>query len=106
SVRVDRDGVFLHLGSAPVLRRRVGFDEIEAVEVVRYRPLREFGGWGVRGWGRKKAWTVRGDRAVRLELTGDRMLYIGSETPQRLAARIRTIGGASFGAGAKPAEVE
>lgn len=92
AVRVDREGVFIHLGAVPVLRRRVRFDEIERMDVVRYRPIREFGGWGIRGWGKKKAWTARGDQAVRLHLDGERMLYVGSDTPQRLAERIRTIG--------------
>lgn len=93
AVRVDPTGIFLHLGGAPVLRRRVAFEEILSVEVVRYRPLRDFGGWGIRGWGKTKAWTARGSQAVLLELTGDRQLYIGSDVPHRLAERIRTIGG-------------
>jgi len=92
AVRVDRSGIFLHLGLVPVLVRRIPFEEIERLEVVRYRPIREFGGWGIRGWGKKKAWTARGNQAVRLHLPGERLLYVGSDTPQRLAERIRTIG--------------
>ncbi|MEX2465847.1 MAG: hypothetical protein WD995_02990 [Gemmatimonadota bacterium] len=93
TVRVDEAGISMHLGRVPVLSRHVRFDEIVALEVVRYRPLREFGGWGIRGWGKKKAWTARGDQAVRLQLTDERELYIGSDVPQRLAERVRTIGG-------------
>lgn len=96
TVRVDDNGVFLHLGRVPVLRRSVAFDEIEGMEVVSYRPMRDFGGWGIRGLGKTKAWTARGTRAVRLELTGERVLYIGSDVPQRLAERIRTIGGVAI----------
>ncbi len=93
TVRVDGTGLLIHLGRVPLLHRRVSFEEIEAAEVVRYHPIREFGGWGIRGWGKKKAWTTRGDQAVRLHLTADRMLYVGSDVPYRLAERIRTIGG-------------
>lgn len=92
TARVDRTGVSLHLGAAPVLRRRVAFDEILSVEVVRYRPLRDFGGWGIRGWGKTRAWTARGSQAVLLHLTEGRELYVGSDVPHRLAERIRTIG--------------
>jgi len=93
TVRVGADGILVHLGSVPVLRRWIGFDEIQSLGVVRYRPMLDFGGWGIRGFGRTKAWTARGNQAVRLELTGDRELYIGSDVPHRLAERIRTIGG-------------
>ena len=93
TVRVDHAGLLIHLGKVPLLHRRVSFEEIERLEVVRYRPIREFGGWGIRGWGKKKAWTARGDQAVRLHLTDERQLYVGSDVPYRLAERIRTIGG-------------
>ena len=93
TVRVGEEGILLHLGSAPVLRRRVAFDEIRSLDVVRYRPILEFGGWGIRGLGKTKAWTARGNQAVRLHLTDDRELYVGSDVPHRLAERIRTIGG-------------
>lgn len=92
TVRVDDSGLFLHLGAVPLLHRRVSFDEVIGLDVVRYRPIREFGGWGIRGWGKKKAWTARGNQAVRLRLSDDRELYIGSDVPRRLAERIRTIG--------------
>lgn len=93
TVRVDDTGLFIHLGKVPLLHRRVSFEDIEGLDVVRYRPLKEFGGWGIRGWGKKTAWTTRGDQAVRLYLTKDRLLYVGSDVPYRLAERIRTIGG-------------
>lgn len=90
TVRIQPTGIFMHLGRVPLVRRRVPYSEIESLESVRYRPLREFGGWGVRGWGARKAWSARGDRAVALQLEGDRLLLIGSDHPQRLEERIRT----------------
>jgi len=77
------------LGTGWLLHRTIPFDEIEDIEAVTYRPLREFGGWGIRGWGRKKAWTARGNQAVVLHLVGDRLLYVGSDRPARLEERIR-----------------
>ncbi len=93
TVRVRRDGLLLHLGSVPLVRRTVPFDEIESLEAVRYHPLRDFGGWGVRGTGKRKAWSARGDRAVALRLAGDRELLVGSDHPQRLEDRIRAAMG-------------
>jgi hypothetical protein len=90
TVRIEETRVFLHLGSVPVIRRRIPFDEIRSLASVRYRPIVEFGGWGIRGWGKRKAWTARGDRAVALELTRGRQLLIGSDHPQRLEGRIQS----------------
>ena len=104
TVRVDEAGILVHLGAVPLLHRRISFEEILDVDIVQYKPIREFGGWGIRGLGKKKAWTARGNRAVRLHLTEDRLLYLGSDVPNRLAERIRTIGRARLGVGSAESE--
>jgi hypothetical protein len=92
-VRVEQTRVFMHLGVLPLVRRSVPFSEIVSLESVRYQPLREFGGWGVRGWGKRKAWSARGNQAVALTLEDDRLLLIGSDHPRRLEERIRAAVG-------------
>jgi hypothetical protein len=89
TVVVRDTGILLHLGMVPLVRRTVPLSEIVSLESVQYHPLRDFGGWGVRGWGKRKAWSARGDRAVALVLEGERLLLIGSDQPRRLEERIR-----------------
>ena len=93
TVRVQETRLFVHLGRVPLVRKVVPYDEILSLKSVTYSPLREFGGWGVRGFGRRRAWTARGSHAVALELTGDRELLVGSDYPRRLEERIRTTAG-------------
>ena len=90
TVLVQETRIVLHLGSVRLVRKMVSFDSIVSLESVRYRPLVEFGGWGVRGAGKKKAWTARGDRAVVVGLKEGRRLYVGSDHPQRLEDAIRS----------------
>jgi hypothetical protein len=106
TVLVQERRLFLHLGSVPVIRRSVPYQEILELESVEYQPFVEFGGWGVRGMGKKKAWTARGNRAVRLRLTGERELYVGSDHPRRLEERIRTTAGDRLGPRALPPSPE
>lgn len=99
TVLVQETRLYLFLGSHPLVKRTVPFAEILDLRCTEYSPLGEFGGWGVRGFGKKKAWTARGNQAVVLTLTEDRELYIGSDHPQRLEERIRTTAGDRLGAG-------
>lgn len=62
---------------------------IDGLESVEYRPLRDFGGWGVRGSRTRRIWSARGRQAVRLTLTDGRVVYIGSDEPRTLENRIR-----------------
>jgi hypothetical protein len=96
TVLVQESRILMHLGRIPLIRRTVPFVEIRSLESVRYHPLRDFGGWGIRGWGKRKAWTARGDQAVALELEGDRLLLIGSDRPRHLEERIRAAVGAGL----------
>ena len=97
TVRVRESSLLIHLGSVPVFRTTIPFQEIRATESVVYRPLLEFGGWGMRGRRGRRAWTARGDQAVRIELADGREVLIGSDHPQRLEERIRTAGGPLIG---------
>ncbi len=89
NAQVQETRLFIYMGSIPLVKKSVPFADIKAMESVRYRPLAEFGGWGLRGMGKKKAWTARGNQAVVLTLVGGYTLYVGSDHPERLEEHIR-----------------
>jgi hypothetical protein len=83
--RVTEQGIDLRWGFLEVIRKYIPFREIDEALPVTYSPLREFGGWGIRAGGKKKrAWTVRGRRALMLTLKDGTHFYLGSDRPERL----------------------
>lgn len=88
---VRRDGIYvrfwpLHLGWVSIPPAAV-----TAFEACTYRPLRDYGGWGIR-WGPKgKAYNVSGNRGVMLTLEGRRRLLLGSQHVDELAKAIATM---------------
>lgn len=87
-VEVRDDGVWLRF--VPLTKRAIPFEQIELVEAVDYKPLRQYGGWGVRGLGSNRAYNVSGSQGVRLRLRGGDIVVIGSRRPQDLALAIDT----------------
>ena len=91
TVEVRSDGV--HARFAPLHRRErvIPPGRIASHRACNYRPIREYGGWGVRrgrgGW----AYNVRGDRGVRLELTDGTHLLLGSARPEELDRAIAAM---------------
>lgn len=83
------DGLYIRF--APLHRsfRRVPWTAIESVEATSYRPLREYGGWGIRWRPGVIAYNVSGSRGVFLTRPDDRDLLIGSQRPDELATAIR-----------------
>jgi len=81
--------VFVSFGWIPYYRRSVLIGDIRCVDVVTYRPISDFGFWGIRsGRDGERALTARGNRGVRLELSDGSKLLIGSQRPELLAAAI------------------
>jgi hypothetical protein len=76
-------------GWIPTYRRVLPIDTVRCVEVVTYRPIVDYGFWGIRsGRDGERALIARGNRGVRLELTDGSKLLIGSQKPELLAAAI------------------
>ena len=74
----------------PFVTRTILLEDVMAAESVTYHPLREYGGWGIKGWSRRKiAYNVRGDRGALITLADGRTVLIGSQRPDELAAAIR-----------------
>lgn len=74
----------------PLTSRKVLYSDIKQVEARTYSPLREYGGWGIRGWGNKRAYNVSGNKGVELELQDGQKIMIGSQKPEELALALDT----------------
>jgi hypothetical protein len=72
----------------PLTRRTISMAEIAHAEARTYSPLREYGGWGIRGFGGNRAYNVSGDRGVELLLTDGRKVLIGSQRADELEQAI------------------
>lgn len=67
--------------------------DMASVRAVTYRPIRDFGGWGVRwGWHRSRAYNVSGDRGVEVIDTDGRRWVIGSQRADELEAALAALG--------------
>lgn len=89
TTEVRTDGVYVRFAPFHRKFRRFGFDELASFEVRSYRPLREYGGWGLRGFGRNRALNVSGNRGLQLVFEDGRRVLIGSQQPEKLAAAMR-----------------
>jgi hypothetical protein len=89
-IEVDDQGVWLRY--VPLTQRVIRFDEIDRCEATDYQPLRQYGGWGIRGLGSNRAYNVSGSQGVRLHLRDGSVVVIGSQRSQELALAIDAQG--------------
>ena len=72
----------------PLVKKVIPYTDIQKCEAVTYRPILEFGGWGIRYRKGEVAYTVSGNQGVRLHLKNGKKILIGSLNPERLAQEI------------------
>lgn len=88
SVSVTDEGIRYRF--FPLAWGLIRFDEIEGCEARTYRPIREYGGWGIRyGLRGGKAYNVKGNQGVQLVLKNGRRILFGSQCAEELAAAIQ-----------------
>jgi hypothetical protein len=73
---------------APFVRKmkHISISEIASVEVEKYKPIIEFGGWGVRKrfLSRKTAYNISGNMGMRVIMKNGRQIMFGTRKPDEM----------------------
>jgi len=88
---VRSDGVYIRYVPFHRRFRRFKAEDLSEYHARTYRPLLEYGGWGIRcGW-KGRAYNVGGNRGVQLAFRNGRRMLIGSSKASELEAAIHSI---------------
>lgn len=81
---IKRDGVYVRF--FPIHRTFRYYPRAEMLQayVRTYRPLLEYGGWGLRGLGANRALNISGNQGLQLVMKGGLKLLIGTRQPEKM----------------------
>lgn len=86
TTEVAPTGLRVWFGWIPTYRRVIPIGTIQKIEVVTYRPIADYGGWGIRlGRDGVRVLNARGNQGVRIDLVDGSKYLIGSQLPEELA---------------------
>ena len=72
----------LQIRYTPFYQRSIQWDDISSINAQSYQPIRQYGGWGMRGTGNRRAYNVKGNQGVELILEDGSSILIGSQKAQ------------------------
>jgi hypothetical protein len=87
--KIDESGI--HYRFIPFQRKftSISKDEIQSVFVRTYKPIREYGGWGLRySFRNGKAINVKGKEGIQLVLKNEKKILIGTQLSQQAKSAI------------------
>ena len=89
---VRPDGLYVRYFPFHIHFKRFTVDDLSEYYARKYRPIREYGGWGIRcSFGKGKAYNVSGNKGVQLVFRSGKRLLIGSQRADELEEAIRSI---------------
>ena len=66
-------------------------NEIEKIEALKYRPLSDYGGWGIRDAYKGKCYNVKGNLGVKVFLKNGSYVLFGSQKNKELERALKQI---------------
>jgi len=88
---VRPDGLYVRFFPIHINYKKFTTEDLSEYYAIRYRPIIEYGGWGIK-WGKLgKAFNVSGNWGLQLILKNGKRLLIGSQKADELAAAIESL---------------
>jgi len=88
TTEVRADGIYYCFSPIHLRFHRIGLEQMARYEALRYRPLLQYGGWGVRIRYRRRAYSISGNRGVQITLPDGRTILFGSRKAEAFAEAI------------------
>jgi hypothetical protein len=87
-IEVNDQHLMVRMGISRLPVLRLELKNILSVETMTFRPIRDFGGWGIRMGNNGWAYFMSGTEGVQITTTNQQKYIIGSDIPDRLAKAI------------------
>ena len=91
--RVDHEGIHYRFFPIHLQWKKISWYDLRNWEVREYKPLQDYGGWGIRfsfssAASAHRAYTVRGNKGLFLELRSGKPLLIGTQKADEMKSAI------------------
>lgn len=90
-ISIDRNSINIRFYPFMLKNKELPIKDLERYYTRKYRPLMEYGGWGIRWNSNGRAYCIRGKMAVQLEFKSGSKILIGTQKPDELKAAIDCI---------------
>ncbi len=89
--KLDEVGVHYQFIPFHFKQKTILWQDIKSAEVRKYEPLKEYGGWGIKGYSNKnKAYNVKGNLGLQVVLKNGNKILFGTQKADELSAILKS----------------
>jgi hypothetical protein len=91
---IKKDGIYVRFFPFQISFRHFTWNMLKKSYIREYRPILEYGGWGLRIqlFRKGKAYTVSGNKGLQLEFVNNKKLLIGTKKAEELTEILKQLG--------------
>lgn len=89
--RIDHEGIIYRFFPVHRKARLIKWDDIAEVEVRKYKPILEYGGWGFRTGRNGRALNTSGNMGLQIVFNNGKRLLIGTQKPEELKRALEKL---------------
>lgn len=90
--QITAENIYVRFYPLQLKYREYMWSEISKCTIRQYSPIGEYGGWGLRGFGKDKAINISGNYGLQLEFKNNHKLLIGTNKIKELTDAVGKIG--------------
>ena len=90
-VKVSKQGIQYQFFPFHLKSYFIKIEEIENIEAIKYKPLGDYGGWGIRYGFKGKCYNVKGNLGVKVFLKNGSYILFGSQKHEELEKCLKII---------------
>ena len=88
---VTKKGLYYQFFPFHFKKYLIKIEEIEEIEALEYKPISDYGGWGIKYGFKGKAYNVSGNKGVKIHLKNKRHILFGSQKHNEFAKSLKNI---------------
>ena len=90
-VKINEEGLHYQFYPFHFKSHIIKLHEIEKFEALQYRPIGDYGGWGIRHGFKGKAYNISGNKGVKIYLKNGKNILFGSQKYKELEKALKKI---------------
>lgn len=90
--RISEKKIYVRFYPLQLKYKEYKWSEISKCSIRQYSPIGEYGGWGLRGFGKNKAINISGNLGLQLDFINNKKLLIGTNKTKELTEALEKIG--------------
>ena len=95
--KIDKEGISFRYPPFLSKYKKIALSKISSYEVIEYKPLKEYGGWGYKKPGKPKnkntAYSIKGKTGLKIKLLSGKVILLGTQRKDALNYSLQKLKG-------------